>query len=35
MVFRMELTVSEIENIVDMKYFDAKSTGYTLPSGFY
>ena len=35
MVFRMELTNSEVENILDMKYFDASITGYTVPPGIY
>ena len=35
MVSRMLLTYNEIENILDMKYIDAKSAGYTLPPGVY
>ena len=35
MVFRMLLTNNEIENILDMKHIDAKSTGYTFPPGIY
>ena len=35
MVFRMELLYGEIENIIDMKYIDASSTGYTFPPGIY
>ena len=35
MVFRMLLTDDEIENILDMKYIDAKSAGYTFPPGVY
>ena len=35
MVFRMELTNSEVENILDMKYIDVKSTRYTFPPGSY
>ena len=31
----MLLTYNEIENILDMKYLDAKSTGYTFPLGIY
>ena len=31
MAFRMELTYSEIESILDKKYFDTSTTGYTLP----
>ena len=31
----MLLTYNEIENILDMKYIDAKSTGYTFPPGVY
>ena len=34
-VFRMELTYIEIEKILDMKYIDASTTGYTLPPGVY
>ena len=35
MVFRMELTYSEIENILDIKHIDPSPTGYTLkPSIF-
>ena len=30
MVFRMELTYSEIENILDNKYIDTSAIGYTL-----
>ena len=33
MVFRMGLTNSEIEYILDMKHNDASSTGYILPPG--
>ena len=35
MVFRMELTNSEIENDLDMNNIDASTTGYTLESGIY
>ena len=31
----MLLTYNEIETILDMKYIDAKSAGYTLPPGVY
>ena len=31
MVFRMELTYSEIENIIEMIYIDTLTTGYTIP----
>ena len=31
----MELTYSEIENILDMKHIDASATGYTVPPGVY
>ena len=31
----MELTCREIENILDMKYIDASTTGYTIPPGVY
>ena len=34
-VFSFELTYSEILNILDMKYIDASSTGYTLPPGIH
>ena len=34
MVFTMELTYSEIEKILDMRYFPTSSTGYTLPLEF-
>ena len=35
MVFTMELTYSEIENILDMRYFPTSSTGYILPPGIH
>ena len=35
MVFRTELTYHEVAEILDTKYNDAKSTGYTLPPGIY
>ena len=35
MVFRMELTCREIEKLLDMKYIDASSTRYTLPTVIY
>ena len=35
MVFRMLLTYNEIENILDMKHIDEKSTGYTFPPVIY
>ena len=35
MVFRMELTYNEIENILDMKYIDASTTGHTLEPGIF
>ena len=35
MVFRMELTYNEIENILDMKYIDASTTGRTLEPGVF
>ena len=35
MVFRMELTYHEVAEILDTKYIDAKSTGYTFPPGSY
>ena len=35
MVSKRELTYSEIENIVDMKYIDASTTRYTLEPGIY
>ena len=35
MVFRMGLTYSEIENILDMKYIPTLVSGYTLPLGIY
>ena len=33
--FRLELTYYEIENIIDKKYIDTSSTGYTLSEGIY
>ena len=35
MVFRMELTYSEIDYIIDVKCIDASTTGYTLSPGIY
>ena len=35
MVFRMELTYSEIEKILDVKYIATSTIGYTLPVGIY
>ena len=35
MVFRMELTYSEIEKILDVKYIATSIIGYTLPVGIY
>ena len=35
MVFRMELTYSEIEKKLHMKYIDTSTFGYTLPLGVY
>ena len=35
MVFRLELSYTEILNTLDMKYIDASTTGYTLPPGVY
>ena len=35
MVFRMELTYSGIENILDKKYIASSCTGYTLPPGIH
>ena len=35
MVFGMELTYSEIEKILDVKYIDTSTIGYTLPPGIY
>ena len=35
MVFIMELTYSDIEYKLDVKHFDASSTGYTLPPSVY
>ena len=35
MVYRMKLKYSEIEYILDMKYIDGSSTGYTVPPGIY
>ena len=34
-VFRMELTYSEIEKTLDTEYIATSSTGYTLPLGIY
>ena len=31
MVFVMELTYCEVAEVLDTKYIDAKSTGYTFP----
>ena len=33
MVLRVELTYSEIANLLDVKYNSTSSTGYTLPPG--
>ena len=33
MVFRMKLTYSENEKILDLKYIPTKSIGYNLPPG--
>ena len=35
MVYRLELTYTEIEYILDTKYIAATSTRYTLPPGIY
>ena len=35
MVYRLELTYTEIDYILDTKYIAATSTGYTLPLGIY
>ena len=35
MVFRLELTYTEILNILDMNYIDASITRYILPPGVY
>ena len=35
MIFRLELTYSEIENIIVVKYIATTSIGYTLPPGKY
>ena len=35
MVFRFELSSTEILKRLDMKYIDASTTGYTLPPGVY
>ena len=35
MVFRLELTYSEIENIIVVKYNATTSIGYTLPPGIH
>ena len=35
MVFRMQLTYHEAAEILDIKYFDAKSTGYTFSTRIY
>ena len=35
MVFRMELTYGETEEILDTKYTATSSTGYTLPPGIF
>ena len=35
MLFRMELTYSEIGDIFEIKYIAATSNGYTLPPGIY
>ena len=35
MVFRMEVTYSEIEKILDVKYNPTTFIGYTLPRGIY
>ena len=35
MIFRLQLTYSEIEYILDVKYIDTKAVGYTLPPGIY
>ena len=34
-VFRVEITFDEIIDVLDTKYFNASSTGYTLPPGKY
>ena len=35
MVFRMELTYSEIEKVLDVKYIATSTIRYTLPVGIY
>ena len=35
LVFRLKLTCREVENMLDVKYIDVKSTGYTIPSRIY
>ena len=35
MVFRMELTYDEIEDILDVKYIAASTIGHTLQAGKY
>ena len=35
MIFKMELTNSEIESILALKYIATSPTGYTLPHGIY
>ena len=35
MVFRMELTYSEVEKILHMKKIPTSSSGYTLPPGVF
>ena len=35
MVKRMQLTCSEIMDVLDKKHFPSKRTGYTLPTGIY
>ena len=35
LVFRTELSYSEIEDILEVKYIATKTTGYTLPPGLY
>ena len=35
MVFRLELSYTGNLNILDMKYFDASTIGYTLEQGIY
>ena len=35
MAFRMQLTYYEVENILIVKYIEAKSIGYTSPPGIF